>query len=90
MRILLLLLLAGCASTAKEIHLPDGSLGQSIDCSGTARTWGNCYERAGRICGTRGYEVVAGGSEQGALVSANQQMMIGGSTMFRTMVIKCK
>lgn len=65
---------------------PDGSKGHSINCSGAARNWGMCYEKAGEICGAKGYEVIAGGSDQGVLVSGN----LGGSVISRSMLVKCK
>jgi hypothetical protein len=44
--VILALLLAGCASS-RETYLADGTKGFSLDCSGTARNWGMCYEKAG-------------------------------------------
>lgn len=93
MKILYLILpcamLAGCA-VAKDTYLPDGGKGFSINCSGTALSWGNCYEKAGDICGARGYDIIAGGSDQGSMVAANQYGLFGGTVMNRSMLIKCK
>lgn len=83
------LLVAGCA-TSKTTYLPSGAQGHSINCSGTALTWGNCYEKAGELCGAQGYEVIAGGSEQGSMVTANQGNVFGSTIMQRSMLIKCK
>ena len=82
-------LMVGCA-TSKETFLPDGGKGHSINCSGSALNWGMCYEKAGEICGTKGYEVIAGGSDQGVVVAGNQYGLYGGSVMNRSMLIKCK
>jgi type 1 fimbria pilin len=49
--------LSGCA-TADKIHTPDGRTGYSISCNGTVQDWGSCYEKAGDICGSRGYDVL--------------------------------
>ena len=49
-----------------------------------------CYEKAGDICGTRGYDVIAGGSDQGVVMAGNQYGLYGGSVMNRRMLIKCK
>jgi len=38
--------LAGCA-TARQTYTPDGKVGHSINCSGSALNWGMCYEKAG-------------------------------------------
>ncbi|MEO8157999.1 MAG: hypothetical protein ABI648_09400 [Betaproteobacteria bacterium] len=82
-------LMVGCA-TSKETYLPDGGKGHSIDCSGSALNWGMCYEKAGEICKTSGYDVIAGGSDQGVVVAGNQYGLYGGSVMTRSMLIKCK
>lgn len=82
-------LISGCA-TANEVYTPDGQKGYSINCSGKALTWGMCYEKAGELCGTRGYEIIFKSDEQGASVVANQFGLYGGSTASRSMIIKCK
>lgn len=81
--------LASCA-TSKITHLSDGSEGHSINCSGTALSWGQCYEKAGELCGTNGYEIVSQSGDQGATVVANQYGLYGGSVINRSMLIKCK
>ena len=78
-------IVAGCA-TSTETFTADGSKGHSINCSGAARNWGMCYEKVGEICEAKGYEVIAGGSDQGVLVSGN----LGGSVISRSMLVKCK
>lgn len=87
--VLAVLALAGCA-TAKTTYLPDGSQGHSIQCSGTALNWGMCYEKAGALCGAKGYEVVTRSGDQGAIVSGSQTGVFGGSVMNRSMLVKCK
>lgn len=81
--------LSGCATSSKT-HTPDGKVGHSITCSGSALSWGTCYEKAGAICGTNGYDVVAGGAERGATVAANPYGMFGSTTMTRNMLVQCK
>lgn len=80
---------SGCAS-AKKTYAPDGSSGYSIDCSGSIHTWGSCYEKAGKICGSRGYEILLKSGDTGAEVSGNKFGVYGGSVITRNMVIKCK
>lgn len=80
---------AGCA-TSSETYLPDGGEGYSISCSGAALNWGMCYEKAGKLCGARGYEIIAGGSDQGAVVSGNQFGLYGGTVINRSMLVKCR
>jgi len=81
--------LSGCA-TASKTYTSDGKEGYNITCSGSALNWGMCYEKAGDICGTKGYEVLAKSGDQGAMVSGNQFGLYGGSVINRNMIIKCK
>lgn len=86
---LICLYLAGCA-TSSVTYLPSGEVGYNITCSGTALTWGQCYEKAGALCGSRGYDLVVRSGDKGASVVANQFGLYGGSTIQRNMLIKCK
>ena len=79
----------GCA-TAKKTYTSDGEEGYVITCSGTALNWGMCYEKAGKLCGTKGYEVLEKSGDKGALVTAGQNSLFGGSVINRSMIIKCK
>ena len=51
-------LLAGCA-TSKETYMPDGSLGYSISCNGSAVGINVCFEKAGELCGAKGYSLIS-------------------------------
>jgi hypothetical protein len=86
---LITLLVYGCA-TASKTYTSDGKEGYSINCSGTALNWGKCYEKAGEICGTKGYIVLERSGDTGAMVSGSQFGVYGGSVINRTMIIKCK
>lgn len=94
------LLLAGCV-TAHPTYLPDGSMGHSISCGGTAQTMASCYEKAGEICGASGFTVIDQhassapfAQSQGAF-KADQKNAIGGYTstsgaiIQRNLFIKC-
>ncbi len=81
--------LCGCA-TAKKTYTSDGNEGFSITCSGSALNWGMCYEKAGELCGEKGYEVLEKTGDTGAVVSGNQFGLYGGSVINRNMIIKCK
>lgn len=83
------LCLSACA-TQKSVYLPDGREGHSINCSGSALSWDLCYQKAGELCKTKGYDVVAKDGEQGAMVTGNQYGVFGGSIMDRTLLIACK
>lgn len=91
-RIFALISIVGIAScaTSKTVHLPSGEKGHSLNCSGTALTWGNCYEKAGKLCGEAGYDIVSKSGDQGSTVAANQYGLYGGSVINRSMLVKCK
>ena len=81
------MLLGGCV-TAKKTYTSDGKEGYSITCSGSALNWGMCYEKAEKICGYKGYKVLEKSSDQGAMFSANQFGIYGGSVINRSMITK--
>lgn len=89
----LALILAGCASASKT-YGPDGREAYSLNCSGMARTWGACLEKAGDICGARGYNVVSSSGDIGSIMaggaSTTNASIAGGTTINRSMVISCK
>lgn len=89
MLLLIVVFLGGCA-TAKKTYTADGKEGYSITCSGSALNWGMCYEKAGDLCGSKGYEVLEKSGDQGAMLSGNQFGLYGGSVINRSMIIKCK
>ncbi len=65
--IVCLAMLAGC-TTAKDVYLPDGTLGYHVRCSGAvfATNSADCYQKAGEICGAKGYTTVdPGGMSSG-------------------------
>jgi len=56
-----LAVLAGCGTTAKEAYLPDGTRGYHVSCDGVWGASGDCYAKAGDICGAKGYSLVSSG-----------------------------
>jgi len=86
---LIVTFLSGCA-TARKTHTSDGKVGYIIDCSGNASTWGKCYERAGDICGVKGYEILEKISETLSSSSGNIIEQHSGSDINRDLIIKCK
>ena len=82
-------ILGGCA-TAKQTYTADGQKGYSINCSGSALNWGMCYEKAGEICGEKGYIVLEKSGDTGAIVTGGQFGLYGGSVINRSMIIRCK
>ena len=87
--LLLMLLMFGCA-TSRETYTATGQRGHSIDCSGSALNWGMCYEKAGKLCAEKGYDVLAKSGDQGTVLAGNQFGLYGGSVTSRSMVIQCK
>ena len=81
----LALLLAGCA-TAKPTYGPDGRPAYAVECSGSALSWGLCYEKAGSICGKSGYSVVSKSGDKGMIATPS----ILTTTVSRSMLIECK
>ncbi len=79
---------SACA-TSKKTYTPDGRQGYSINCSGSALNWGMCYEKAGDLCGAKGYEVLQKSGDTGAMVTAGQHGLFGSSVINRSMIIRC-
>jgi hypothetical protein len=87
------IVVAGCAGSSKT-YGPDGSEMYSLNCSGWARNWGMCLEKAGELCGPRGYQIVnQSGDRPGTLVtgssSGTSSGMSAAPVISRTMLVKC-
>jgi len=83
--IALLITLTGCVSVAST-YTPEGTMGHSISCNGTANNWGACEQKAGELCGARGYKVFSKAGDSGLV--ATPYML--GSKISRSMLIACK
>ena len=81
-------LLIGCASVSPT-YTADGKQGFALTCSGTARNWGMCYEKAGEMCGTKGYKVLEKSDEHGAMASVDNTSAFATTTNTRSMIIRC-
>jgi hypothetical protein len=51
--------LASCGSL-RTTYLADGTRGYAISCRGFLNSWDSCLVKAGRICGSRGYDTIEG------------------------------
>ena len=51
------LVASGCRSQ-RPTYLPDGRKAYAIACRGFLNSWQSCLVRAGRVCGTRGYDTI--------------------------------
>ncbi len=81
-------LISGCASSTKT-YGPSGEQAYSLNCSGTVRNWGMCFEKAGEICKSRGYKIINATTDSGTIVSATQGQLFATTTRARTMLISC-
>ena len=97
MRALLLLFAvfaAGCVSSS-ETFTSDGRKGHLISCPSTTglvgamTSWGTCFQRAGDICGTKGYTVLQRSDEAGFAAAVNQYGGYAGTTTNRAMIVRC-
>jgi hypothetical protein len=91
----------GCVSS-QETFTPTGQKGHVINCTpgwtggivgavASANTsWGQCYQRAGEICGTRGFDILQQVGEAGAYAQVGQGGGFASTTNNRTMIIQCK
>jgi hypothetical protein len=93
--------LAGCVNS-KQTYTADGQQGHVISCTpgwtggivgavaNASTSWGQCYERAGEICGAAGYDIVQQVGEGGVYGQAAQGGGFVSTTKNRMMVVKCK
>jgi hypothetical protein len=86
---LTVIILGGCA-TSRKTHTSDGKEGYILNCSGGASTWGKCYERAGDLCGEKGYEVLEKIGETLSSSSGNVLETHSGTDINRNLIIRCK
>jgi len=88
------IILAGCVSS-QETFTADGSKGHVIACPSTAglvgamTNWGTCYQRAGELCGARGYSVLSRSDEPGFAAGWDRQGGGMGTTANRMMIVRC-
>ena len=81
---LLAIALAGCGAS-KEDYTRDASGAVVIHCDRSELRWNACYDKAARLCGEAGYQIV-GESEGGAPTATTnvyEVPVIGGSLIIR-------
>jgi hypothetical protein len=99
--LIIIAMIQGCV-TSKEIFLADGTKGHNINCGGSGMNYSNCLEKAGEICGIRGYHIL---NQQGDVVplpiairefnASTRSASVGylaqsGSIVSRNLFVKCK
>ncbi|MEB8430840.1 hypothetical protein OO007_01290 [Cocleimonas sp. KMM 6892] len=71
---LIAILLTGCA-TSIPISSPNGKIGHAINCS--AVTMAQCYQKAGEMCGGRGYNILNQKNQsQGFFTPADKSLVV--------------
>jgi hypothetical protein len=69
-------------ATEHKVYGPDGREAHAISCDGTVLTWASCTDKAGQICGAKGYDVIDKGEEN--------HVLFGAPAVSRQMMIACK
>ena len=99
--VLTVMVMSAC-TTAKTVSLPDGATGYSISCGGKINSFASCFEKAGEMCGAKGYNIVNGAGEvlpysySSGSISGNRSGFSGGyesqsgAFVHRSLFIKCK
>ncbi len=84
--------LGGCAANSDQLYTPTGAVGHNVDCSGVARNWGHCEQKAGEICKSAGYKVLSKTDERKpTLIKTETRVsdLFGSGEVARSMVIEC-
>ena len=74
-----------CTSASKT-YGPSGQEAYSINCSGPRHSWDDCYQKAGKVCGARGYEIVERSRDSGTRVSLSDPSVYD---FERVMLVEC-
>ena len=84
-------LMAGCATSSKQVFLEDGSKGYRISCHSMVLSAGDCLEKAGAICGASGFALVDQRGEAVPIANASASLMQAQSGMVvtRSLFMKC-
>lgn len=87
MRIVILIFLLTSCVAPKDIYLPDGSKGYSLKCDGATQDISICYAKAGELCGSVGYQILATSKESTPFPTGyfNQYVTV----VQRSLLIKC-
>lgn len=101
MLVTLIVMLSGCAFS-KDMYLSDGSKGHNISCDGSANSISNCFQKAGELCGSKGYTLLnregeaipfgyaTGGASANAAGAQGAYVSQVGMMVTRSIFVKCK
>ncbi|MEX3942771.1 hypothetical protein AB4Y44_25015 [Paraburkholderia sp. BR10937] len=84
------MLTLGACATVHESFAPNRRPAYTLNCSGFVRGWDKCFEAAGEICKTAGFDVIDRSDEDADAVEASRSGLFGTKTNERSMVIACK
>lgn len=67
-----MLIALACSACRSEhaTYVPDGRRGFVITCGGFLNSYGDCLVKAGRACGSHGYETLKGGEDEREMLIA--------------------
>lgn len=82
--LLLAAVLVGCGATSSNFA-PDGSGNFTVHCNQSSLRWNECYDRAARLCGENGYQIVSEDDSAMPVTTTNiyEVPIIGGSMTIR-------
>jgi hypothetical protein len=83
------IVLVGCAQATKT-YLPDGRQGHSISCDGSGVGMNYCFEKAGELCGTRGYDLIGRSGQSTPAAMATGSGFVYGSIDTKSILVACK
>jgi hypothetical protein len=81
--------MSGCAYAGKTFG-PDGQQAFNIDCSGSLLNWGSCYQKAGKKCGSNGYEILEKTGDKSLSAGGSGGSWGIGALTTRTILVACK
>jgi hypothetical protein len=82
-RLPLFLLAIGVAacSNQRATYVPDGRRGFVIECGGLLSNWSSCLVKAGRACGSHGYDTIKGSEEDRSILIACKVPGVAGAPL---------
>ncbi|MEZ2296487.1 hypothetical protein [Variovorax sp. RCC_210] len=81
--------LGGCA-TSRTITGQDGKPVHKISCDGAVQSIDACYEKAGELCGSAGYDVLNQGGDATPFFFASGNSFSSGAVITRTVFARCR
>ena len=82
--------LSGCGARAKPIIGPDGREAYHVTCGGIQNSMTDCIEKAGEICGSRGYNILWSNAESPSGIAFDGRNYHQMQAFHRRLIIQCK